>query len=306
MGFCCGATSDKRLNKEIKLMRENGTTARSIRKQSVDAQKEMIAKLKEQNELFTDTSFPAKRKSILGTSTNVARMADIDRFCDGWKRARDFSSAKVAGNEPDLFKGGIDPTDIKQGMLGDCYFVAALATLAEWPERVKKIYVTDSANQQGIFGVNMYLDGIMQTVWIDDYFPVFNKEVSSVRKENGQELGKAGETIFSAAQGNELWVAVAEKAYAKAHRGYVIIEGGSCGPTLRDLSGAPAYTHCWENEEEAEGLWEKILEGEELNYAMSAGSPGVDEGKYNDSGIVPGHAYSLLAGKVITDKDGNE
>lgn len=37
MGFCCGATSDKRLNKEIKLMRENGTTARSIRKQSVDA-----------------------------------------------------------------------------------------------------------------------------------------------------------------------------------------------------------------------------------------------------------------------------
>ena len=43
-----------------------------------------------------------------------------------------------------------------------------------------------------------------------------------------------------------------------------------------------------------------------MNYAMSAGSPGVDEGKYNDSGIVPGHAYSLLAGKVIVDKDGEE
>ena len=152
----------------------------------------------------------------------------------------------------------------------------------------------------------MYLDGIFQTVWVDDYFPVFNKDVASVRKEDGSELGKPGEPIFSAAMGNELWVAVAEKAYAKVHKGYVIIAGGSCGPTLRDLSGAPAYTTCWEGEEETPDLWDKIIEGEQMNYAMSAGSPGVDEGALNDTGIVPGHAYSLLAGKVITDKDGNE
>lgn len=154
----------------------------------------------------------------------------------------------------------------------------------------------------------MFIDGYMQTIWVDDYFPVFNKEVESVRKANGQELGKPGEPIFSAAMGNELWVAVAEKAYAKAHKGYVIIAGGSCGPTLRDLSGAPAYTHCWEEGDMAgaDGLFERILEGEEKNYAMSAGSPGVDEGKQNDNGIVPGHAYSLLAGKTIVDKDGEE
>jgi len=73
-------------------------------------------------------------------------MTDIKRFSTEWKRAKDFNSAKVAGGEPDLFKGGIDPTDIKQGMLGDCYFVAALATLAEWPERVKKIFVAEKTN----------------------------------------------------------------------------------------------------------------------------------------------------------------
>lgn len=59
-------------------------------------------------------------------------------------------------------------------MLGDCYFVASLATLAEWPDRVKKCFVSDKANVQGVFGVNMYLDGIFQTIWVDDYFPVFN------------------------------------------------------------------------------------------------------------------------------------
>jgi len=39
---------------------------------------------------------------------------------------------------------------------------------------------------------------------------------------------------------------------------------------------------------------------------MSAGSPGTDEGTLNASGIVPGHAYSLLAGKVIEDANGEE
>jgi hypothetical protein len=40
-------------------------------------------------------------------------MTDIKRFCNEWRRAKDFQSAKVAGGEPELFKGGIDPNDIK-------------------------------------------------------------------------------------------------------------------------------------------------------------------------------------------------
>ena len=96
--------------------------------------------------MFTDTEFPAVHRSIQGTSKDLSRMDDIKRFSSEWRRARDFSSAKVSGNEPELFKGGIDPNDIKQGMLGDCYFVASLATLAEWPERVKKIFVSDKTN----------------------------------------------------------------------------------------------------------------------------------------------------------------
>jgi hypothetical protein len=40
-------------------------------------------------------------------------MADIKRFSSEWRRARDFQSAKIAGGEPELFKGGIDPTDVK-------------------------------------------------------------------------------------------------------------------------------------------------------------------------------------------------
>ena len=38
-------------------------------------------------------------------------MDDIARFCDNWRRATEFPSADQA--VPELFKGGIDPNDIK-------------------------------------------------------------------------------------------------------------------------------------------------------------------------------------------------
>jgi calpain-15 len=41
----------------------------------------------------------------------------------------------------ELFEGKIEPNDIKQGQLGDCYLLTALACLAEYPERIKKLFV---------------------------------------------------------------------------------------------------------------------------------------------------------------------
>ena len=73
----------------------------------------MLKKLKERDQMFVDTDFPAAHRSIQGTSKDPSRMVDIKRFSKEWKRSKEFTSAQVAGNEPELFKGGIDPTDIK-------------------------------------------------------------------------------------------------------------------------------------------------------------------------------------------------
>lgn len=57
-----------------------------------------------------------------------------------WKRAKDFL---CSGNEtPKIFDKDIEPGDIKQGLLGDCWFMSALACLAENPELVKRLFVT--------------------------------------------------------------------------------------------------------------------------------------------------------------------
>jgi calpain-15 len=50
---------------------------------------------------------------------------------------------------------------------------------------------------------------------------------------------KSGKPAFSRANGNELWVLLLEKAYAKAYGSYFKIEGGNPAIALRDLTGAP-------------------------------------------------------------------
>lgn len=110
----------------------------------------------------------------------------------------------------EIFFGQIEPTDIKQGALGNCYFLSAISVLTEYPDRVRKMFVSQKMNKQGVFGIKMYKNGERQTVIIDDSIP----------------CDSDGEPCFSKANGNELWVMLLEKAWAKVHGSYERIIGG--------------------------------------------------------------------------------
>ena len=62
---------------------------------------------------------------------------------------------------------------------------------------------------EGIFGVNLTKNGEKVQVVVDSYIP-----------------SKNGQFVFSSANGNELWVIIHEKAWAKLHGSYERIIGG--------------------------------------------------------------------------------
>ena len=59
---------------------------------------------------------------------------------------------------------------------------------------------------------------------VDDYFPCYNSF-------NGP--------AFTKGNGNEIWVLILEKAYAKLYKSYERIEEGNSKEALHELTGAP-------------------------------------------------------------------
>jgi hypothetical protein len=104
-----------------------------------------------------------------------------------WKRLKDIIPNAIFVNDK------IDPADILQGSLGDCYFLSALAALAEQDYRVKSIFPKLEVNPNGFYMARLLHNGVLQEVVIDDYFPV-------------TKAGKVG--FAQPSGGNEIWVMV--------------------------------------------------------------------------------------------------
>ena len=59
----------------------------------------------------------------------------------------------------EVFKKSVEPSDVRQGKLADCYFMSCLAALAEVPGRVETLFNTRKVNAAGIYSVNFYVNG---------------------------------------------------------------------------------------------------------------------------------------------------
>lgn len=63
------------------------------------------------------------------------------------------------------------PSDVVQIGLGHCWFMAAMAVLAQRPELIEKLFVTKEYCSQRVFPIRLYIDGKWTTVVIDDLLP---------------------------------------------------------------------------------------------------------------------------------------
>lgn len=65
----------------------------------------------------------------------------------------------MANGEPLVFEGKVEPNDIRQGALGDCYFLSSLSVQAEYGDRVRKLFVNTTYNEEGLYAVNLTKNG---------------------------------------------------------------------------------------------------------------------------------------------------
>ena len=219
---------------------------------------------------WTDPDFPPDAKSLIKDWETSPRARVWQRYI--WRRASEFLDRRTLA----VFKD-IEPNDIKQGSMGNCYFLSALSVLAEHGHRITKLFVSDQVNDSGVYGVYVNKNGAWTTVLVDDYFPC---------------LGPSAGPAFSKSNGPEMWVLLLEKAWAKLHNSYEKIELGLTKDVLRDLTGAPCMVFTTDDP----NAWEKLLDAESNKYLLtaSAGNTKSSQSLIEQMGLIGQHAYAIL------------
>ena len=136
-----------------------------------------------------------------------------------------------------LFQNGLSADDVYQGGLGTCYYLATLASIAqEKPDYIQNMFRDNGDNT---FTVRFYNNGVADYVTVDRYLPT---NLSG----RAAYAGWGGSSYTSTT--NELWVALAEKAYAQlaesgwsrsstSTNSYAAIEGGWMGAVISQVAG---------------------------------------------------------------------
>ena len=94
---------------------------------------------------YTDRKFKANHSALGRWKDKEGPALDSDVK---WERAQPYYASRLSdeqkkkGVRVKLFEKGIEPKDVAQGQVGNCWLIAALACVAEHPGLVRKSFVT--------------------------------------------------------------------------------------------------------------------------------------------------------------------
>ena len=247
---------------------------------------EQIARIielcKERNALFGDPDFPANDASLYKNPAEPPEYA-VQTPVVEWRRPQEIA------DEPEMIRGGFEPGDVKQGTLGDCWLLGTLMTLGTKPELLQNLIVYDGI-EHGFAVFQFFKNGEWIHVIVDTRLPYNSQSKTPL-------YGHCADV-------NEFWVPLMEKAYAKLHGCYEIMDGGSMSEGLVDLTGGISQKYNLTAPETIElrdsgQLWKDLKKFHQLGYLIGCARAKVDEdGKQEEGqgtqGILYNHAYGVL------------
>jgi len=109
--------------------------------------------------------------------------------------------------------------------------MAAISALAEDPERVRSMFLTQTKNEAGIHAVKFYIRGKPWIVEVDDKLLYSNKTKFAKLK------------FAQPSDSNLMWGPILEKAWAKLRGSYENADAGLLSNGIRSVTGAPVYAY---------------------------------------------------------------
>ena len=194
---------------------------------------------------FVDTEFPPDKSTLaaIDSKTGIKRTPHFLHAKKGLSEEEmetmDFKRPKdIFDKQYYLYKDEINYDDVKQGSLGNCYLISVLAALSQRPQLIKNVFKSKVVNPDGFYELYFYEKNKKKVMYIDDNLVAYKSKFVK-------------EFMFANPNGEELWVMLIEKAYAKFEGGYSNIIGGLMHPEIQFLTGAMAREiqtkdkNCW-------------------------------------------------------------
>lgn len=226
----------------------------------------------QQGILFEDPEFPAEDSSIFYSRSPPKPFE--------WKRPHELCE------DPRLFVEGASRFDVRQGELGDCWLLAAVANLTLNHALFVRVVPDDQTFTEeyaGVFHFRFWQYGRWVDVVVDDRLPTYY-----------------GRLVFMhSTERNEFWSALLEKAYAKLHGSYEALKGGTTCEAMEDFTGG--VTEMYELDKAPQKLFHILLKAYERSSLMGCSvepDPNICEAEM-PNGLIKGHAYSITRVKMV-------
>ncbi|KAF9464916.1 hypothetical protein BDZ94DRAFT_1215779 [Collybia nuda] len=254
------------------------------------------------NRRYRDTEFDIRNDKDLclhGLSRYTYAPSDVQRVSDIFE-------------DPQFFIDGPSSSDLVQGGIHDCWFIAALAGTATAPGLVEKFCVARD-ELVGVYGFVFFRDTTWVSVIIDDLLFTAIPKYEELHEDEKMLYHKNKDTYNNTARRggksllfarseteNETWVPLIEKAYAKLHGNYHSLDAGHTSEAIEDLTGGVSSHIQTEDILDVDRFWTEELLNVNQDRLFGCHFYPLDTQRrraldsQTANGLIANHAYSVL------------